>query len=93
LFIVHVKTYVPAADTETKDEPVLTPLKEDVPGPDVCVHVPIPTVGVLPPRPALTSEPQIFCVLPAMAVVGFALNVTVTDDVLGVQVPLAIVHV
>ena len=70
LEIVHVYTYVPGIDAVAVDEPKVLLLKVLLPGPDVCVQSPVPEAGVLPPRDAVVSDPHIFCVAPAVAVVG-----------------------
>lgn len=53
------------------DEPEFALLKVVVPGPEICVHVPVPAVGVLPPSDPLVSDPHEFMVgLLTVAVVG-----------------------
>ena len=59
-------------------------------GPLTCVHVPLPTEGVLPA--IVTVLAQIDWSPPAFAVVGDATRVIVTWSLLGVQDPLVIVH-
>lgn len=46
-----------------------------VPGPAVCVHVPVPLVTVLPA--SVAARPQIACVAPAFEIVGKLLTATV----------------
>jgi hypothetical protein len=71
LAIVQVYTYAPYAEAVAVVEPTPAPLLNVVvPGPDVCVHVPVPNVGVLPPREVLVNPPQMFCAPPAVAAVG-----------------------
>ena len=67
--IVQVYTYVPDTVAVAVDDPELALLKVLVPGPEVCVHTPVPMLGVLPPRVLLVS-PQTFCVAPTVAGVG-----------------------
>ncbi len=55
-------------------------------------HVPVPTVGVLPPRPAVVPRAQIVCGPPAVAVVGGWVIVTVTFATDGAHVPFEIVQ-
>ena len=69
LEMVHVYIYVPETDTEAVEDPVPELLKVAVPGPDVCVHIPAPMTGVLPPS-ALLVKPQMLCIGPAVAGVG-----------------------
>ena len=55
--IVHAYTYWPKAVTAaTAEGLVLLPKKLVVPGPDTCDHVPVPTLGVLPPSGALILD-------------------------------------
>ena len=61
---------MPVSDTVAVDDPEVRLLKVVVPVPDVCVHRPVPTVGVLPPSDALVSDAQIFCLRPTVAVDG-----------------------
>ena len=85
LAMVHLYTYVPATVAVAVDEPEFTLLYVEVPGPETCVHVPVPTVGVLPPSAALVS-PHGVCVLgDTVAVVGGAS--TSTDTTLLVSDP------
>lgn len=68
-------------------------LKNTVPGPENSDHAPVPTVGVLPPRAALVSDPHMFCVVGltvAVVGVGKKFTVTVADEV--GQLPLLMVH-
>ena len=63
-----------------------------VTGPLTCVHVPTPTVAVLP---AIVAEPllaQMVCGEPAIATVGGALVVMVTCELLAVHGALLMVH-
>jgi len=53
-------------------DPELTLLKVAVLGPLVCVQVPVPALGVLPPSDVETNDPQIFWLLPTVAVGGVA---------------------
>ncbi len=70
LVMVHVYTYVPYTDAVAVAAGLLTLLKVVVPGPDVCVHTPVPAVGVLAPRDALINDAHIFWLGPTVAVVG-----------------------
>ena len=70
--IVHTKTYEPGTDTDAVVVPELALPNELKPGPDSCVHTPVPTVGVFPPRAPLVRELHIFCAAPAVATVGTA---------------------
>ena len=69
LEIVQVYTYVPYTDAVAIDKGSVLLLKVVVPVADICVHMPVPTVGVFPPNGLLPS-PQIFCRAPVVAVVG-----------------------
>ena len=60
LVMVQVYTYVPYTDAVAVDNGSPLLLKVLVPGPDVCVHIPVPITGVLPPSDAVISEAQIF---------------------------------
>ena len=60
LEIVHVYIYVPYTDAVAVDSGSVLLLKVDVPGPEVCVHTPVPTVGVFPPSDPLINDAQIF---------------------------------
>ena len=73
------------------DVPVVGALNDTVP-PLTILHAPVPAVGVLPPSDPLSKTPQMFCVDPAVAVVGVAELVIVTVLSDGVQLPLLIVH-
>jgi hypothetical protein len=70
--MVHVYTYVPYTDAVAVAAGSLVLLKVVVPGPDVCVQSPVPTVGVLPPSVVLVNDAQKFCAGPTVAVVGVA---------------------
>ena len=63
---------MPGVDTMAVDVAEWAALKVVVPGPDACVQVPVPVVGVLPPSDALVREAQIFWLTPAVAGVGSA---------------------
>jgi hypothetical protein len=92
--IVHVRMYVPAPPAGVKVATglvVVVNCANDVLGPEVIVHAPVPTVGELAAN--VTAPPtQILCVLPANEVDGFRLNVIVTSEVEGVQGALLIVQ-
>ena len=60
LEIVHVYIYVPYTEAVAVDNGSALLLKVLVPGPDVCVHSPVPTVGVFPPSDGLVSDAQTF---------------------------------
>ena len=50
----------------------------NVPVPPLCtVHVPVPSVGVLPPSDVVVPKAQIVCAAPTVAVVGGLLTVTI----------------
>ena len=70
LVMVHVYTYVPYTDTVAVADGLVVLLKVVVPGPDACVHTPVPTIGVLAPSDPLISDTQIFWLGPTVAVVG-----------------------
>jgi hypothetical protein len=61
--MVQLYAYVPITDTVAVALGSLTLLKVVVPGPDVCVHVPVPNPagGVLPPSEADVRDPHTFC--------------------------------
>ena len=73
------------------EAPEVGALKLVVPGPLVCVHCPVPAVGVLPPKDAVVNVPHKFCVPPTVAVVGLAFLVIITLSKFE-QAPLAIVQ-
>ena len=55
-------------------------------------HAPVPTLAVLPPRPAVVLSAQIVCALPTVAFVGGWLIVIVTSAVEGVHGALLMVQ-
>ena len=55
--MVQAYMYVPYVDAVAVDDGSLALLKVLVPGPENCVHTPVPTAGVLPPR-LLLLNPQ-----------------------------------
>ena len=63
---------MPVASTVAVLLPAVASENVTDPGPDTLLHAPVPTVGVLPPREVEIRAPQIFCVLPTVAVVGVA---------------------
>ena len=93
LEIVHVYTYVPTTDAVAVVVPEALSLKMVVPGPEVCVHSPVPDVGVLPPKEPVDNVPHSFSVaLVTVAVVGVVKKLIVSYAELGAHVPLEIVH-
>ena len=60
LVMVQVYTYVPYTDAVAVDSGSPLLLNVLVPGPDVCVHTPVPTIGVFPPSDGLVSDAQTF---------------------------------
>jgi hypothetical protein len=50
--------------------PEVEALKVVVPGPETCVHAPVPTVGVLPPNDELVNPHDVSGVVDIDAVVG-----------------------
>src|SRR5436189_247106 len=76
--IVQRSTTGPAPPVCVKVELPLAALL-NVPVPPLSIdHAPVPTVGVLPPSPAVVPSAQIVCGPPTVAVVGAATTVTVT---------------
>ena len=69
--MVQAYTYVPATEAVAVDDPELALLKVLVPGPETCVHVPVPMIGVLPVRGSLVSA-HTLSAAPVVAVVGTA---------------------
>jgi len=52
----------------------------NVPAPPLCtVHIPVPELGALPPRPAVVLKAQIVCGPPTVAGVGGCVIVIVTS--------------
>lgn len=92
LEMVQVYTYVPAVV-----KPVMVVVGEVAvvmvdAGPLVCVHKPVPTVGVLAAMVTVPTLVQTVCAGPALLVVGLGLTVIVTFEVEGVQGELVIDH-
>jgi hypothetical protein len=93
LAIDHWNTYAPAVVKPfmvVVGEPGVTIVP--VTGPEICDHVPVPVVGVLP---AMITDPvvaQIVCGGPELAILGAGLTVMVTVDVEVAQGALAIDH-
>ena len=55
--MVQRNTCVPYAVTVAVEEPALIALKETDPGPDVLDQVPVPVIGVFPPK-AFETNPM-----------------------------------
>jgi len=70
---------------------LLALLKFPVP-PLTTLHAPVPTLGVLPPRPALIPLAHIVCAPPTVAVVGGCTTVMIILSEVAVQTPLLIVQ-
>ena len=90
--MVHVYTYVPNTDTVAVADGSFILLKVVVPGPDTCAHVPVPVVGVLPPRLPLI-RPHTLWLAGTVATVAIPYRVTDIFAVLGVQGPFVMVQV
>jgi hypothetical protein len=90
LAILHCKTVVPA------DNPVIVDIglfgEVTTPLPEMILHVPTPTVGVLPANVVLPLLTHMVCETPALAIVGTSstfMFVVANEDV---QTPLLIIH-
>jgi hypothetical protein len=69
--IVQARTTGPVPLVCVNVAPGVVAFGENVPVPPLTTdHVPVPVVGVLPPRPAVVPRAQIVCGPPAVAVVG-----------------------
>ena len=88
LAIVHVKVVMPKGKFPTVVVPKFA-LPKVTPTAEL-VHVPTPTLGILPVKVEVAL--QIFWFAPAIAVVGAGKTVIVTLDSEGVQGALEIVH-
>ena len=74
LAIVHVFVYTPTTDAVAVEVEEFALENVDVPGPEVCVQVPVPVVGVLPA--SVATNPQTLASEPAFDAVGAALTIT-----------------
>ena len=89
LLIVHCNILLVAIETAVN--PVVCNVGVVIVAPpEINVHSPVPVVGLFPFRVAVVAH--IVWFIPALAVVGDAVRVIVTWLILGVQLPLDIVH-
>ena len=58
LLMVHWYTYIPYKEAVAADKPDAGELKAVVPGPEIWLHNPDPSTGVLPPSEPLVRVPQ-----------------------------------
>jgi hypothetical protein len=72
--IVHVYVYTPTTLAVAVEVAEFALENVVVPGPDVCVQVPVPVVGILPAKVA--TNPQTLASDPAFDAVGGALTIT-----------------
>src|SRR5947207_8912305 len=91
--IVHRRTIGPAPLVCVNVALPVLAFGLNVPAPPLCtVHVPVPELGVLPPKPAVVLKAQIVCGPPTVAAVGDCVIVMTTSAVASVHGGFDTVH-